>query len=398
MNILILNTDSSNDNKINGVYTLSIRLVKEFSLSGNAVFYLSSQDTGEFFLNSINQYATIINLNFTRRKFFKEISPVPSIGIDVIFSLTVTDHILSFLLKKTYFKNAKIVSGIYHPFQYFYKKFFFFNFNFNVANLIFKTSPRKNLIFMSNLVKKKHEEIFKLDMSVSPVIPLPCRIEPEFKKRDIKKGRIISIGRLVDFKRYPFLVIDVLSHLKEECPLYEYHIYGDGPLFGDLKKYALDSGVSDRIFFHGNLPYKDIPFVLSDAHIFIGHGTSIVEASGLGVFSLCMAAMVREGFTYGPFYKLPYAEVGDYSNDLPRCSLVDELRRCYFMSEEGYTNESLLCYDHSKSFLLENVARMYLEVFNQADSTTVLNFSARQYQFFRYASAFLAKIGLGVQK
>lgn len=91
---------------------------------------------------------------------------------------------------------------------------------------------------------------------------------------------LITTGRLV-VKNGVGDIIKSLTHLKSEVKLL---ILGAGFLEGELKRLAVDIGVSDRVRFLGHIEHSDLPKYLHVSDIFIrpslseGFGNSFIEA------------------------------------------------------------------------------------------------------------------------
>ena len=86
---------------------------------------------------------------------------------------------------------------------------------------------------------------------------------------------ILAIGRLVPYKGFASL-LQALRGLAGEAV-----IIGEGPLLQDLRKLALELGVSDRVTFKGRLEPGEIKTHLHAARVLAFPSTTAAEAFGL---------------------------------------------------------------------------------------------------------------------
>ena len=86
---------------------------------------------------------------------------------------------------------------------------------------------------------------------------------------------ILAIGRLVPYKGFASL-LQALRNLAGEAV-----IIGEGPLLHDLRKLALDLGVSDRVIFTGRLEPGEIKAYLHAARVLAFPSNKAAEAFGL---------------------------------------------------------------------------------------------------------------------
>jgi len=96
---------------------------------------------------------------------------------------------------------------------------------------------------------------------------------------------LISTTRLVARRGHEAL-IGSLVHLPDAFKLI---LCGSGPLERDLKMFAKELGVTKRIVWVGDVPYKEIPTYLANAQCFVrpsiyeGMGNSFIEAFAFGI-------------------------------------------------------------------------------------------------------------------
>jgi glycosyltransferase involved in cell wall biosynthesis len=124
------------------------------------------------------------------------------------------------------------------------------------------------------------------------VIPVPVTMietaSPSYDAELSEHPRITFVGKLYYPKNLPFW-LDVARIISDKNPRVEFEIVGDGPLAQALKTKSGQLGLTNRVRFRGNLPYKDLSEIYRQADLFMltsyyeGFGRVLVEAYAHGV-------------------------------------------------------------------------------------------------------------------
>ena len=91
-----------------------------------------------------------------------------------------------------------------------------------------------------------------------------------FIERDSFKGKILSVGRLVEEKGYIY-IFSAIKRIIEHYPDITLYIYGNGPLENDLSNYIKDNNLQNNIFLKGFLEHKKLLNSFCDYDLFISH-------------------------------------------------------------------------------------------------------------------------------
>ncbi len=116
----------------------------------------------------------------------------------------------------------------------------------------------------------------------------PCGVDLEAftqarPRRDVSRFTLAHIGRMVPEKNHRFL-LDLISILGGDARLV---LLGDGPLRGELERYAIERGIEGRVEFLGNR--TDVAETLASADVFVfpslseGLGLAAIEAQAAGL-------------------------------------------------------------------------------------------------------------------
>lgn len=190
--------------------------------------------------------------------------------------------------------------------------------------------------FMSEETRIGHETFFKRGLPDGWVWPLPIEIPSgeSLAGRKPVPYRILSIGRLTLFKTYSWYMVPILHSLREKYPDVSWHVYGFGgcerELVDDVWKDAIRDGL---IVFHGPIAYQEIQSAFNQAAVFIGMGTTLLEAAAAGV--PCIPAVVddKDAATWGFIDQMPYFSVGEtVPGTEPQRKVADLLHQLFLSS------------------------------------------------------------------
>ena len=150
--------------------------------------------------------------------------------------------------------------------------------------------PNDLKVFGNEACKIEHQRYLKADISSSPVIPVffdyPTTNYNYKKRATIKKVKLISIGRFVDFKTYNLTLIDVVHKLCLEGYQVSLDFIGDGPLKSQMESLIDKYKMSSVIKILPPISKKDFFSTLQNYDIFIGSGLAVMEASAFGMLAI----------------------------------------------------------------------------------------------------------------
>ena len=105
-----------------------------------------------------------------------------------------------------------------------------------------------------------------------------------FIERDSFKGKILSIGRLIEEKGYIY-IFSAIKQIIVHYPDVTLDVYGEGPLEKDLSDYIKENNLHNNIFLRGFLEHKKLLNSFCDYDLFISHPIEmdhIAEAFHMG--------------------------------------------------------------------------------------------------------------------
>lgn len=179
-------------------------------------------------------------------------------------------------------------------------------------------------------------------------------------------GRIVSIGRMGDMKGYNFYMIDVVEELIRRGHDVTWTAHGTGEYEAKMREMIRARKLEASIELPGPMPYERCRQALAEAYVFVGMGTSIVEASLFGVPNVLALVNDRVGMTYGPLYRLPLGSVGDVLDAPPTLHVADEIERLLKLSPEEYAQECEHVRQYAQPYDSDVSMRHFVEIIEAA--------------------------------
>jgi glycosyltransferase involved in cell wall biosynthesis len=197
--------------------------------------------------------------------------------------------------------------------------------------------------------------------------PLPvedlCKNGPV---RTPKWGRIMSIGRLRPMKEYNLYMIDVIGRLRQKGYPVTWSVFGEGELAGAMKARIDLLGLSEVIELKGRLEYSQFGAVLKDAYLFVGMGTSVIEAALCGVPTVVALAHDISGVTYGSLYNFRFGNCGELMEVAPHTTVEQEIERILRLRENEYEEEIQRTREYAKAYTMDDSMERFLEIVAKA--------------------------------
>jgi glycosyltransferase involved in cell wall biosynthesis len=362
--ILIIN----NYFKIGGVETFLLRLIPVLKDRGIEVsmLLLHKEYDADLFakLQEMADVHFLSDIMPLRRENF-----VAAMGQRFDWIFTTFSHALilgGYLIGRGIYPAAHLCCGVYqteifcHPPRWKRPDYLFVRYFF--SNLL----PHHNILFCNEAGRKQHAMSHHVSFSDSTVANLIIDAEGYYppERSMIQPWKIVSVGRICDFKTYNFTMLDTLEALNKRGMHFEYHVHGDGDMKDELEYAVQQRGLTGQVILHGEFPYHRFKEIVSDAFVFVGSGTSLIEAAACGVPSLTTIEYSKQPETYGFIHEVPGTSLIEPDLPYPRYALADKIEWLKRASSGEYEAvvqrgmEKVTCYSGS------TVAEQYLDYFN----------------------------------
>ncbi|SDP40559.1 Glycosyltransferase involved in cell wall bisynthesis [Eubacterium maltosivorans] len=287
-----------------------------------------------------------------------------------------------FLSEKIRIKNRNLkISNLWyvvHPFHTRIEKSLIFFAKPVLKKTIIKLYNSNRIFFMDEDCIRITEEYYKinLDNSYERIIRLPLFINKQQKIKNKQKDflNILSIARFeFPFKGYLIGLIKDFNELNQNNRFLKLTIIGDGKGMLEIKDTIskLPPETQKNICIEGIVPYEKLKNYFEDADIYIGMGTTVLDACNYMVPALTVYSYTYEFLTIGFFYENPQIVAGFSKQN----SIVDKKGIAYVekVLKMGNVDYQKLCIESYRAFSdmydINNNAPKFLEVNTNKEKT-----------------------------
>lgn len=263
--------------------------------------------------------------------------------------------------------QTKVVCGVYHQNEFNFRSIHPSFFQKQLFNLVNDSIPAESMLFFNEKSVDMAVDLYGKKYYGSQVFPIGIKfnatsIDP---KKNHQSRKIISVGRITSFKTYNFKMVEIFDQILKIDPSFEYHIYGDGEQFSELKQFIEMKKMGNSIFLHGSLPYQDFEKVIGDAFIFVGSGTALLEAAAMGIPAVIGIESDTEGLTYGLLNKLQGYSYHEKGLSFALESFVKCINDIALLDASGYADISLKSKARASEFSIEEFVDLYFSYLNK---------------------------------
>lgn len=360
---------------LGGIETLIVRMSRWLVANGHQVTLLI--ESGANWIHLIPSEARCVTLGKRFPElyyYFHARRLCRLLGIshpDVIKSFDIGSSWIACQLANLFGGQCKVIAGIYNPFV--------FKHYYSTKSLAPWDAGR---VYTENFLRNipasgrffcgvdQLEELEDVHQQKAMLWPLPIDSkEFEAASRRPQWGKIVSVGRLAPMKEYNFYMIDVVKELRHKGHDVSWSVFGTGPYEAQMRERVQKEGLQEVISLEGQVPYHRFWQVLSDAYVFVGMGTAILEAAMFKVPNVYALAYDHVGVTCGPVYRIPPGSIGPGLAAPPKLKVSDEIERILRLNSEDYQKEGNLNYEHVQSHQIEASMNQFLRLVQDAPAT-----------------------------
>ena len=191
--------------------------------------------------------------------------------------------------------------------------------------------------------------------------------------REPEHGRIVSVGRLSPMKEYNLYMTDVVARLRQKGYPVTWTVYGEGEFFEAMRARIHALGLGGVVELKGNLPYTRFAEAMRNAYVFVGMGTSAIEAAMCGVPSVVALAYDTKGVTHGCLYEYRFGNCGVIMENAPMKTVESEIERILGLPAVSYEQEMLRTRDYAGAYSLDPTMERFLEIARKAPAPRTIH-------------------------
>lgn len=366
-----------------GIETFFLRISKELANKGISTrFLFLSNSFDEEFMNKLKEHSEIYFLDdylsthlFSKttyllklipKKFNKKLKNVFE-HIDHIH-LPDFNSVLFFNKFSEYTKDKSFSLGCYHINEYNFKNNTNWYFSKKIHAYINRI-PSSNFIFFNEISKRVYCKIFQRDFSDSILTSIGVYQNNTNSYYGAQTNRIVSIGRLISWKTYTSHIIDTIKELQKEGINLYFDSYGDGEEKSNLEKKVVDLELSEFVKFNKEIPYQSFKDVVKNNLLFIGAGTSLIEASSLGIPSLIGIENNPNNTSYGFLHDTKGYSYQEKQLNLQERKMSFFIKKLLEMDDKEYKNECKKAKERAKDFSIDITVDSFIKLVLQSSNS-----------------------------
>ncbi|MFB2637780.1 glycosyltransferase family 4 protein [Shewanella bicestrii] len=375
--------------EIGGVETLLLRVIRELNRQGfKSTVLLLRKKYDDSLFSQLKEIADVVFLSDLRLYSPEKFRAAVGRDFGHIF-VTINDALLlGAILQRWVYPNAHLVAGVYQTevfcapvtWRYLHRKV--------INDLFCYCVPDKNKIIANEAGRNYHQNKLNYDLSEAKIVPLIVDVEQYLpvERNHVRREKVVSVGRLVDFKTYNITFFNVLLELNAQGLFLEWHVYGDGPLEESMRDLIEQHQLHKQVFLHGILDYKDFKSVVSDAFVFIGSGTAIIEAAACGVPVIPAIEYADQAISYGFFHEIDGISFFEPNMLYPTLNISTLILYLTSLEQVKYKVLSEKNIEKAMLFSCSSVSSLYLNAFMGTESN---KFKFPVSWFFEYSLRYL---------
>lgn len=369
---------------VGGIQTMLLRVLPQLAAADLELHFLTrapmySGDTDRNLLPTIERHVTV---HIAEHRFM--LRAMPSLRaldlphVDVIYCCSLSALMLGVLVQNKLQPGAKLVVGVYHPREYCWPRGRR-GVEGTFARKLLHRIPFQNVVFATDGMARQTATCLGRDFSSAPVVPLTIERVPERPQRTpLGVRKIVSVTRTTPYYPLHRHMIDVIEQLVREGHAVEYHAYGAGSELETLREIVRRRQLDHHVFFHGSVAYESLPDVFADAFLYIGLGTSLLEAAVRGIPALVAIDCSDSPTTYGFLHEMAGNDLGGYVPGLARTRIVDRIRWVLETDATTYHEHGRQSRERALQFSLDHVLPQFIAALENAQPfTSRLRFDQR---------------------
>jgi len=233
-----------------------------------------------------------------------------------------------------------------------------------------------NIVFCTEGCRDQHAAATENSWGHAKVSPLLVNLPPAAKGARLRRTpadrlRIISVGRYVRFKSYNLYMPGVVRELLDRGVAVEWAVFGAGAAQDEMRKRVIESAVQDAVTINGSVTYANYPELLAQADLYIGAGTTLIEASAAGIPAIIALDDSTAPETPGFFFENKGYYTSDASDSGRLVSVADLIENFSRLALDERTRLRSLSRAASERYSIANAEREFQRIRQDAREAVI---------------------------
>jgi len=196
-------------------------------------------------------------------------------------------------------------------------------------------SSNNNIIFMDEKSIETTENYYKIKIqnSKQKLLRLPMCVN-EFRPEKINKKHNLGCFRILTICRaeFPFkgYVMGLVKDFERLCLKHEnlrLTIVSFGEKEKELREYiqSLEDKIKEKIELIGQTPYEELGEFFEKSHLYIGMGTTLLDAANNGLPAITVKSYTYESFSSGFLHQNPHMLSADPDENTPTITYIEQV-------------------------------------------------------------------------
>jgi glycosyltransferase involved in cell wall biosynthesis len=311
---------------VGGIETYVVRMARAYAKAGGTVSVWIIKHSYDVELLAMLQAVadvTFIASRFTRYPIFAKLPKIPH-DVNLVFTTGRLSLLYAAQACAIHQRRVRLVAGVFSQWEYVIDDG---NPLFRLSGQIIDQIGPDNMVFCTIGSRRDHAAVLGKRYNESYITPLLVdlpKVSPEvIHRRDGRPFQIVTVSRLVKFKTSNIQMPAIIRKLANAGHDVRWTLYGDGPDRTSVVQAITEAKIGHRVTLANPIPYSELTNVISKADLYIGAGTTMIEASALGVPSLVALDDNQHPTTPGYFADIEEGYTSDW-NGLKQPKLIFE--------------------------------------------------------------------------
>jgi glycosyltransferase involved in cell wall biosynthesis len=362
--------------QVGGIETYIVRIAKALHKAGHKVSVaIVKNRVDNDLLAMLSEVAAITIHGFTSRLTLLHIDP-PAIAddVDLVFATGRTSLLYAAKASSKAARPVKLVTGVYSQFEFLPRHN---DYRYKVCMHVLRQIGHRNLVFATEGCREDHARAVDSSWNDSRISPLLIDLAMAESDGQQSSGevatplRIVSVGRFVPFKTYNYYMPGVVRELLDRGLAVRWDVYGYGDCAGQLQQQITRYGVHDVSTVHPPVRYSELVSVFKTADIYIGSGTTLLEASAAGLPSIVALDDLIEPVSPGYSCHRSGTLTSDVSWKEPLYPVVDLIANFIAMPDVDRKQLSMASKSSVRRYSTENAADEYEAILKDSVAVTI---------------------------